>query len=257
MNNGKPQFKFAGHAKGFTAQFNRLDETVGLNHVVPMLGDCVLSEGGGRQEHRLPEPYRYDVNAPSSRCLVALGDLHAWAEGSELNDRFVTEVSVNLTGLDVVEMLHIDSVQLHMRSSRTKSADPVVESDGCHIIGMRLGRVAAEVILDDEVLPSAGTAQQFEDSCGRRGMELAKYGEQYRSSIVSRILLKGEERDQAGMCVDGNVIIWKGFGKIILGEIHVKDHERQVTMLRLSMGSAAGGTAQAADGQSNGAPITH
>ena len=256
MNNGKPRFKFAGHAKGFTAQFNRLDETEGLNHVVPMLGDCVLPDGGDRQEHRLPTPYRLDVDAPRSRCLVAIDDIHTWAEGREANGRFETDVSINLTGLHVVEMLHIDSVRFHMRSSRTKSSDPLVESDGYHILGMRLGKVEAEVIIDDEVLPSAGTEQQFVHSHGQRGRELAKYGEHYRSSIVHRIQLKGEERDQAGMCVDGNVIIWRGFGRIILGEIHVKGHERRVTMLRLAMGSAAGGKATGADGQSNGQPIT-
>ena len=58
------------------------------------------------------------------------------------------------------------------------------------------------------------------------------------------------------MSVDGNMIVWKGFGRIILGEIHVKGHERRLTMVRLAMGSNAGGTAAAGDGQSNGDPIT-
>jgi hypothetical protein len=254
--NGKPRFKFAGHAKGFTAHFDRLDETEGLNHVVPLLGESVLPEWGERREDRLSEPYRYDVDAPRQRRLIGIDGLHTWAEGREVNGHFETEVSIKLTGLDVVEMLHIDSVQFHMRSSRTHSTDPVVATDGYHILGMRLGNVEAEVTLDDEVLPSAGTEQQFADLHGRRGKELAKFGDHYRSSIVSKIQLKGEERDQAGMCVDGNVIMWRGFGRIILGEIHVKGHERRVTMLRLAMGSAAGGTAQGADGQSNGQPIT-
>jgi len=155
-----------------------------------------------------------------------------------------------------VEMLHIDSIQFHMRSSRTASTDPVVESDAFHITGMQLGKVKAEVILDGEALRSASTEQQFAQLHERRGKKLAKVGDLYQSSIVSKIQLRGEEKDQAGISVDGNVITWKGFGRIILGEIHVKGHERRVTMLRLAMGSAAGGTAQAADGQSNGTPIT-
>src|SRR5438067_3814760 len=108
MQHGKPRFTFAGHAKGFTAHFNRLDDTEGLNHVVPMLGESVLPKEGDRREHRIPEPYRYEVDVPRRRRLVAIDDVHTWAEGRELNGRFVTEVSVNLTGLEVVEMLHID-----------------------------------------------------------------------------------------------------------------------------------------------------
>jgi hypothetical protein len=256
MTTGKPSFKFNGHAKGFTAHFHRLDETRGLNHVVPMLGDSVLPEWGERREERLSEPYRFEVAAPRKRCLVAIDRLHTWAEGRDAEGRFETEVSVQLAGLEVVEMLYIDSLKFHMRSSRTKSTDPVLASDGYHILGMRLGKVEAKVVLDDEVLPSAATHQQFAELHGRRGKALAKDGDYYRSSIVREIHLNGEEKDQTGMSVDGNVITWIGFGKIILGEIYVKGHERRVTMLRLAMGSAAGGTAVAADGQSNGQPIT-
>jgi hypothetical protein len=56
------------------------------------------------------------------------------------------------------------------------------------------------------------------------------------------------------MSVDGHTIVWTGFGRIILGEVHVKGHERRLTMVRLAMGSDAGGTGAAGDGQSNGTP---
>src|SRR3954454_18509987 len=119
MTNGKPSFKFNGHAKGFTAHFHRLDENGGLTPVLPMLGDSVLPEWGERREERLSEPYRFEVDAPRKRRLVAIDGLHTWAEGRDVNGRFETEVSVQLTGLEVVEMLYIDSLKFHMRSSRT------------------------------------------------------------------------------------------------------------------------------------------
>ena len=69
---------------------------------------------------------------------------------------------------------------------------------------------------------------------------------------MAESILAGLEKDQQDLSVAGNVIVWKGFGRIILGEIHVKGHERRVTMVRLAMGSDAGGTGTAGDGQSNG-----
>jgi hypothetical protein len=70
-----------------------------------------------------------------------------------------------------------------------------------------------------------------------------------RSTIVSDIQLVGSDPNIA---VEGNVIVWKGFGRIILGEIHVKAHDRRLTLVRLAMGSDAGGTADTGDGHTNG-----
>ena len=255
MKNGSPRFKFAGHAIGLTAQFHRLDKTDGLNHVVPTLAESRLPESGQRSESRVDQPYRFHVDAPRSRCLVSVDGMQTWAEGRDLDDRFETEVCIDIAGLDVVEMLHIDSIRLHMCSSQTELSDPVVTTDGYHIEGMRLGKVEARVTFDEELLPAAGTEQQFLKLHRGRGNDVPKVGERYQSSVVKEIKLLGSEKDQTGMSVHGNTIVWKGFGRIILGEIHVKGHERQLTMVRLAMGSSAGGSAAAADGQSNGQPI--
>jgi hypothetical protein len=51
---------------------------------------------------------------------------------------------------------------------------------------------------------------------------------------------------------ENNAIRWRGFGKIFFGEVIVKENDRQVTLVRLQMGSDAGGSGTVGDGQSNG-----
>jgi len=246
------RFMFAGHAIGAAAQFHRLDETENLNHVIPTLGATVLPVTGGRSESRVDTPYRYDVESPRKRCLFSVDRIDSWAEGRQGNNRYETELSIEIGGLDVVEKLHFDLVRLHMHSARAAAADPVVTSRGNRIEGMRLGNVEARVTIDDEPLTFAGTDNQLAGYYRGRGQSAQQVGPYTKSSIVRRIELIGSEQDKQPMSVDGNVIVWQGFGRIILGEIHVKGHERRLTMVRLAMGSDAGGSGAAGDGQSNG-----
>src|SRR3982751_1401880 len=155
MPNGKPSFKFAAHAKGFTGHFHKVDDTDGLDYPVDSQTDSVLPETGDRCERGLPAmPFYYDVHVPSSRRLITINGLKTCAEGRDLGDRFETEVSVNITGLHVGERLRIDSVQLHMLSSHamgdpTDPPQPVLSSKGNFIKGMWLDKVEAEVTIDE------------------------------------------------------------------------------------------------------------
>jgi hypothetical protein len=251
MSNGSGRFMFAGHAIGAAAQFHRLDEAENLNHVIPTLGASVLPVTGGRSESHVP-PYRYDVAAPRQRCLLAVDRIDTWAEGRARDSRYETELSIDIQGLRVVEKLHIDLVQLHMQSTRTAGSDPVVTTRGNRIEGMRLGNVEVRLTIDDEPVAFTGTTQQLADYYQKLGQPLQQVGEHSRCTIVRDIQLIGSEQDKQPMSVDGNTIVWTGFGRIILGEIHVKGHERRLTMVRLAMGSDAGGSGSAGDGQSNG-----
>jgi len=251
MSNGSARYLFAGHAIGAAARFHRLYETENLNHVIPTLGGSVLPITGGRSEAR-QEAYRYDVDAPQKRCLFAVDQIETWVEGRDLGDHFETELSVDISGLHVVEKLHIDSVRLHLMSERKPGEDAVVSTNGSRIEGLRLGKVEARLTIDEEPLRHTATADAFAAWHSSKARPLGKAGEYHCGTIIRDIQLAGLEKDQQDLSVAGNVIVWKGFGRIILGEIHVKGHERRVTMVRLAMGSDAGGTGTAGDGQSNG-----
>ena len=252
MSNGSARYMFAGHAIGAAAQFHRLDQTENLNHVIPTLGASVLPVTGGRSEGRAAG-YRYNVETPRKRCLFSVDSIETWVEGRGREDRQETELSVEVTGVDVVEKLHLDLVRLHLLSTRTPGANASVRTNGSRIEGLRLGNVEARVVLDDEPLGQTGTAEQFLAWHNSRGLALERHGEYHCGTVVREIQLAGPENELQEMSVEGHTIRWKGFGRIILGEIHVKGHERRVTMVRLAMGSDAGGTATVSDTQSNGA----
>jgi hypothetical protein len=248
MSNGSGRFMFAGHAIGAAARFHRLYDSQNLNHVVPTLGTSVVPVSGGRSDSHA-DPYKYDVQEPQPRTLLAVQRVDTLAEGRDTNGVVQTEVSAEVVGLEVVEKLRCDLVRMHMLVTRTGSSGPVVTTNGNRIDGLRLGNVQAVVTIDETPLTNSATAEQFETFHSAARRPLTRFGDYWRSTIVSNIQLIGSDPN---MTVDGNVIVWKGFGRIILGEIHVKAHERQLTLVRLEMGSDAGGSGSAGDGKTNG-----
>lgn len=248
MSNGSGRFMFAGHAIGASARFHRLDEQTNLNHVVPALGSSVVPISGGRSNSHA-DPYRYDVDTPRKRCLLATQRVDTFAEGRDSNGVIETEVSAEVVGLEVVEKLRCDLVRMHMLVTRTNGGDPVVTTNGNRIDGLRMGDVQAVVTIDEGPLLHSANADEFAAFLSSAGKPATAVGLALRSTIVSKIELIGSDPN---ISVEGNVIVWNGFGRIILGEIHVKAHERRLTLVRLEMGSDAGGTGDAGDGQTNG-----
>jgi len=264
---------FSGQATGASARFNRLDETKNLNHIIPTLGASVLPETGGVSTHKV-ENYRFDVSEPRQRCLLSLKRAETTVEGRDPDGRFETELTVEVEQLEVVEKLHIDFLRLHLLAVRNNiSEDATVSTTGNRIDGMRLGNVQVKVEFDDEPLNFTGADYQLADfyrkqsddyrkaHCWRfntasESKTLSRVGDHYRFSLVRNIELIGSEADLQPITVNGNRIHWKGFGRIILGDVHVKGQERKVSIVRLDMGSDAGGSGSAGTGGSNGSGTT-
>jgi len=248
MRSGSARFMFAGHAIGAAARFHRLWDQTNLNHIIPALGTSVIPGSGGRSDSHA-DPYRYHVKEPRPCCLFEVQRVDTFADGRDANGVIQSEVKAEVVGLGVVEKLRCDLVRMHMLVTRTNGGDPVVTTEGNRIDGLRLGDVQAVVSIDEEPLLNSGTAGQFQAYCASKRRQTSRLGDYVRSTIVSDIQLIGSDPN---ITVEGNVIVWKGFGRIILGEIHVKAHERRLTMVRLEMGSDAGGSGDAGDGQTNG-----
>lgn len=242
---------FAGYAIGAAARFHRLDNAEDLDHVIPTLGMSVLASTGGRSESRASD-FRYTVEKPRPRCLFSIGRVDTWTEGRGQDSRHETEFSSEIGGVAVLDKLRIELARLHLVSVRTPGADAEVRTNGSRLEGVWLGNVEARVTLDDEPLAHSGTADRFEAWHRASGREMMRHGGYLCGTIVRAIELVGPEQDRQDMTVEGHMIRWKGFGRIILGEIHVKGHERRVTMVRLAMGSDAAGTATITEGQTNG-----
>lgn len=249
MSNGSGRFMFAGHAIGASARFHRLYDQQNLNHVVPALGASVVPMSGGRSSAHA-DPFRFEVQEPRSCCLLAVERVDTLAEGRDANGLIETEVGAEVVGLEVVHKLRCDLIRMHMLVTRQgASGEPVVTTNGNRIDGLHMGDVEAVVTIDEAPLLHSGTLDQFGDYNRSAQRTPGKFGSYSRSTIVSNIELIGSD---PAITVDGNVIVWKGFGRIILGEIHVKAHERRLTLVRLEMGSDAGGYGDAGDGKTNG-----
>ena len=262
---------FSGSALGVAAQFHRLDEAHNLNHVVPTLGASVLAPTGGLSRSRVAH-YAFSVDQPRKRTLLSVRKIKSAVSGRDLGNRLETEVETDIEAVEVVEKLHIGTIRLQFLSARDaqpENAAPTITTTGSRIEGLQLGNVKAVVVLDEEPLIFCGTKEQLGEFYRKQTDDYRKANgwrfaldttpegaagncRAHTFSLVREIHLSGPEREKQLITVDGYTIHWKGFGKIILGEVHVKGNDRRVTMVRLAMGSNAGGSGTAGSGQSNG-----
>jgi hypothetical protein len=263
------RYLYSGHTVGASAQFHRLDDVGNLNHRIPALGASVLPVTGGLATAHAAD-FSYVVDQPRHRTLLSVQRVDSSAEGREYPDRFETEVGAEVESIHVVEKLHVDFVKFHMLSTLKKGqAEPTVSTRGNEIEGMRLGRVKVKLVLDEEPLAFSGSKAQLAafyknkkpdyrlSQSGRFRTppdtdELASARGIYTYSLVREIKLEGPEEEQQSMTIEGYSIRWDGFGRIVLGEVVLRGNSRQVTLVRLDMGSSAGGPGSMGCGQTNG-----
>ncbi len=271
MAGNRRDYFFSGHSVGASAYFDRIGTTRNLDHVVPTLGGSVLSITGGASKSHVSN-FSFSVDQPRRITLLSVRSIDTRIEGKQRDDAFETDIEGVAESAEVVEKLRVGRVMMHFNSARQIDDSKKivkVRTNGCKIEGLQLGPVQAKVKLDEEPLCAAGTRQDLADfyrskkSSYRRknswrfntapeSVDLPNHGGYHRCSIVREIKLVGEEKDKAGISVDGYTIIWKGFGRIILGEVWAGDHDRRLTMVRLAMGSDAGGGGVIICGRSNG-----
>jgi hypothetical protein len=273
MSQNGRYFIFSGHAVGMAAHFHKLDDRTNLNHVVPVLGASVLPATGGFS-HAQAANYCYEVDEPRKRTLVSVRRIETKAQGRTLPDRWETEVEAEIDSVSVLEKLEIGSVRVHMlavRDSTSDTGETKVSTRGSHVEGLRMGGITAKVILDLEALENCGSKEQIaawyrKQPSAWRSTHACRFGTdpnaadvcekngRIKLSVVREIQLVGtQDADhQVYVLPDGYTIKWDGFGRIILGEVHVKGNDRLVTMVRLAMGSDGGGDGTVGGAGSNG-----
>jgi hypothetical protein len=263
------RFHFSGHAIGTAAHFHRIDDVHDLDHNIPTLGSSAIPSVGGHSRHRVAN-FCYTASHPRHITLLSAQKVETMARGKCLpNKQFETEIGAVVRSLVVVEKLHVDLVEMHQSSTRGMDGpESSIKTSGSKIEGMRLGNVAVHVELDEEPFATCGTKKELNafyakqsdayrrENCGRfhtpeGATSLTEHNGRYFGSLVTKISLDGPVEELKNIHVDGYSIEWDGFGKIFLGEVIVSAQSRKITMLRLKMGSAAGGSGSAGDGETN------
>jgi len=256
MSTDGRRYIFAGHAIGAQAHFHKLDDVMNLDHHIPTLGASVLPPTGGLSTSKVNN-YCYQVSHPRRRTLLSVHRIETMARGKQKGDVLETETEAEIESIDVLEKVHIDLVHVHVLATRKSlDDDAVITTKGLNIQGVHLGPVEVRVTLkDEEVFCCCGNARQVEKFFKERNLSLASpVGHPIKQyHIVKSIeIVAGPEDQRADIDIHDNVIHWRGFGRMHFGEVIVKDQDRQVTMVRLQMGSDGGGSGSVGDGHSNG-----
>jgi hypothetical protein len=272
MSTNGTYYVFSGHAVGMAAHFHKLDDVQNLNHLVPAQATSVLPATGGLSEAHISD-YCYEVDQPRKRMLVCVRRADTKAEGRTFPDRWETEINAEIEAVHVLEKLDVGLVKFHLLSVRGNDADSKIKvsTKGSSIEGLQLGGITAKVVLDLEPIESCGTKDQLAEyyrakpaawrsANARRfctdpaSAEIHEVKGRVRFSLAREIQLSGMQDPNHLVRVeeDGYTIKWDGFGRIIVGEVFVKESDRRFTMLRLHMGSDGGGSGSVGDTSSNG-----
>ncbi len=263
------RFVFSGHAIGAAAHFHRIDDVHDLDHNIPALGSSAIPSVGGHARHRVAN-FCYTASHPRRITLLSAQKVETHARGKCLpHMQFETAISAVVHSLSVVEKLHVDLVEMHQSSTRGfDDRESSIKTRGSKIQGLRLGNVLVTVELDEEPFATCGTKKELNafyakqsdayrhENCVRfhtpdGATSLKEYNGRYYGSVVKKINLDGPQAELEKIHIDGYSIKWDGFGKIFLGEVIVSAEDRKIDMIRLKMGSDAGGSGISGGGHTN------
>ena len=254
------RFIFSGHAIGAAAHFHTLDDLENLDPAIPTLGSSVLAPVGGLSHHEVNN-FSYVVNEPRRRTLLSAQHAKTSARGRERPDQYETEIEVIVRGVSVLEKLHVDVVELKQRATSAKGAPTsLISTTVARVEGLRLGNVTAEVQFDLEPFETCCSKQELVDFLGSRDQAYHNaHGWRFKHSngrifgtLLRSVELSGPAEELREITVKEHMIHWRGFGRIFLGEVIMREEDRQVSLIRLKMGSDGTGLATIGSGQTNG-----
>jgi hypothetical protein len=261
----KKIYLYTAHGYGFGGRIDRP-----FQHVLDVHAGASLPTEGGyevsrRENFRLNETISYTA-------------AHTVVAGSR-NDKdgsYTTLASSTIEGLNILDMVTADRIVARVASKQLiTDEEPTITPIGSHFENLRIAGCPLEVELDTDLFNRFGTFESFRKAYEGDQQYLTRMqavfpwrnpkfdvpdflrerynwfaGDKFPESkgIVLCSLVKGfktccgELKDNCGeLKIYGNVIEVPQFGKVYLGEVMLKQYERQVTMLRLELGSPAAG----------------
>jgi hypothetical protein len=214
------------------------------NEVVKSVASVSLPSTGGKVH--VEEAYAY--RPPFLSVGSAVTDI----EGKQVSGVYTTTITVTVTGL---VMYDLDTNNRILEADFTTSL--ITQNSGGKDTSVDTsGSQFTKLIVDgDPVIITPGTmcssAQTYDDFDTKYGTnpKVCKSGKMrlMRCSLIDKI-----QHKHAQPKGDQQILVVPNFGHIYLGEVHIKDNERHITMMRLELGSPVAGSLALGGGQGNG-----
>lgn len=207
--------------------------------VLDNLADVSLATTGGKGK-KSANSYKYkDIISIDSASTEVKGN----QDGG--NGSYNTQVTITIAGFKFQNTISADQMvaTIVTRNSGNEKETHVVPS--CQYVNLRVAGELVQIDPDDTL----GQADTFADYKVRYGNS----SNQSNAGTTIRCSVNKNIGHSLVTTTDGQqVIVVPDFGKIYLGEVYVKEGTRQLTMMRLELGSPLAGSLTLGGGQGNG-----
>jgi hypothetical protein len=191
----------------------------------------------------------YDYHAP----FLTVGNAVTEVEGKQDSPgSYFTKVTVNVTGL---KMYDLDTNKCVLEADFTTSL--ITKNTGAKetVVDTSASNFTKLIVDGDPVIITPGTmcdqAQTYDDFDAKFGSN-KKVCKSPKMRLMRCSLLDKIQHKHAQPNGDQQILVVPNFGNIYLGEVHIKDNERRITMMRLELGSPVGGSIALGGGSGNG-----
>jgi hypothetical protein len=273
------RFVFRGNAVAFGGRIVRPEDVV---FEVP--GASALPVTGGRSTSRISRTRFKEFLSFESATTFAEGLFDDLRQARALTYRRVredalrtaTRVHAEVRGLKVGhdQRLTVDRLSAELRSqSPTAAGEPPITIGDLAIEGLSIDGYPISVELERSLfrrydthakLLSAADQPDFVKRFGHHFFmmtdvpgapapgpgRLVPRRESIYATVVKRIAWRGRQNPRAR--IDHHSIVVKNFGRIFLGELIISSNSRRLTLMRLELGSDAGGSAGGPEVDING-----
>lgn len=252
--------------------------------VIPSLASVTLSPSGGEGSITIRD-YNY-------KGILTIGEASAYVAGSRKGNFRNTISTVTIRNLNVANMIHIDQVIARVTSEHlldrhgVAKGEPEFTFEGSRFENVHVAGVKREIALNHRLFSKYPTFSQFQKALGPEGDEAhnvagfakqfcwtedcAKSGPPVRNGSIRASLVESIDiPEQDGPDPDDELEIRKldrdnpvrrhgfnvriaDFGHVVFGEVMLKDGERRVNMLRMTLGSPIAGDLTAGSSATNG-----
>lgn len=220
------------------------------NRTVDTVAGVTLPFTGGHHRAEVGEPlkpYTYDLP------IITIDNAVAEVSGSQNGGVYKTTISTTIKGLVIQdEVTHetIISAGAMEMTIITRHPGAVCEATveiTSSFTNLVIKGTPVNIVLDT-FLNNAQTYAQFDQQYGHnQNVSHSQRGGRMRCSLIKQLT-----HPNANPPTDQQSLYVPNFGTIYLGEVYLADSTRQVSMMRLEMGSPVAGALELGGGQGNG-----